>query len=112
LRGYRELECQIDFFELRCPDAKTSTKGDPAGGKGVDRIPSGEKVATSPVLEVYQLKHANAEATVKLLASFFENCEFAADSRTNALIVRGTREQQEKIQQAIRSLDVPAPGER
>jgi type II secretory pathway component GspD/PulD (secretin) len=68
-----------------------------------------------PVLEVYHLKHAKAEATVKELSSLFvgqENFRFVADPRTNALIVFGTREQQEKIQQAIRSLDVPAPGER
>ena len=71
--------------------------------------------ARLPVVTVYHLKHGSAEAIAKELTSLFagqENCRFAADSRKNALIVFGTRDQQDKIQQVIRSLDVPAAGER
>ncbi|MHB1037703.1 MAG: secretin N-terminal domain-containing protein [Pirellulales bacterium] len=52
-----------------------------------------------------------AEATVKELSSLFAGQEyfrFVADPRTNAVIVFGTREQQEKIQKLIATLDVPA----
>ena len=83
-------------------------KGDapPTASSGDERL---------PVLDVYHLKHAKAEATVKELTSLFagqEDFRFVADPRTNALIVFGTREQQEKIQKSIATLDVPPPGER
>ena len=64
---------------------------------------------------LYQLKYARAEAIVEELASLFagqENFRIVADARTNAVVVFGMSEQQKKIQEAIRSLDVPAPGER
>jgi type II secretory pathway component GspD/PulD (secretin) len=57
------------------------------------------------------LKYASAEAAAKELTALFagqENCRFAVDSRKNAVIVLGTRVQHNKIQEVIRSLDIPA----
>jgi hypothetical protein len=99
-----ELEFQFDFFQLQCPNLEKSINWDRGGRRGADGLPNGEKVATFPVVEIYRLKYADAEAMVKALTSLFtgqEKCRFVADPRTNALIVLGTREQQEAIRDAV-----------
>jgi len=69
----------------------------------------------SPVVRAYHLEYASAEAISKELTALFaeqKNCRFAAGARTNAVIVFGTSEQQKKLQETIRSRDVPAERER
>ncbi|MBM4092530.1 MAG: hypothetical protein FJ276_24375, partial [Planctomycetes bacterium] len=63
-----------------------------------------------PVVTAYHLKHASAEAIAKELTTSFagqNNCRFVADARKNVVIAFGTAEQQKKIQETIRSRDVP-----
>jgi regulation of enolase protein 1 (concanavalin A-like superfamily) len=83
---------------------------------GTDPSPAASSAeAGSSVVTVYYLKYAKAETTVQVLASIFagqENFRIVADARTNGIVVFGTSEQQKKIQEVIRSLDVPAPAER
>jgi hypothetical protein len=70
---------------------------------------------TLPVSEVYGLKHARADAIAKELTSLFagqKNCRFAADAQKNALVVFAPLDQRNKIQERIRSLDVPASPDR
>jgi hypothetical protein len=110
-----ELDCQFDFFQLQCPNEGKSVNWDRGSAEKTDSSPTSPTEEGSPDLTVYQLKYARAEAIVEELASLFagqKNCRIVADARTNAVVVFGTSEQQKKIQEAIRSLDVPAPGER
>ena len=92
-------------------DTEQIITADP-GGEKKDDIPPSMSLSEErlPVLTVYHLKYGSAEEMAKELTLLFtgqENCRFAADSAQNALIVHGTQDQQEKVEQAIRSLDVP-----
>jgi hypothetical protein len=105
-----ELECQFDFFQLQCPNEEKSINWDRGSAKKTDSSPASPTEEGLPDLTVYQLKYARAEAMVEVLASVFagpNNGRIVADARTNAVVVFGTAEQQKKIQQAIRLLDVP-----
>jgi beta-galactosidase len=81
--------------------AETGTDPSPAASSAKEE---------SPVVTAYHLKHASAEAIAKELTTSFagqNNCRFATDARKNVVIAFGTAEQQKKIQEAIRSRDVP-----
>jgi hypothetical protein len=68
-----------------------------------------------PVVTAYHLQHARAEVITKELTTLFaeqKNCRFAADARKNVVIAFGTAEQQKKIQEALRSRDVPRERDR
>ena len=67
--------------------------------------PDRESMEAEIVLKVFKLKNADATQSATHLTQFFQNASFAADVRTNSIIVQAPRNALEKINAFLSGLD-------
>lgn len=91
------------------------TSGSAAGVLGAiveGTDPSDDAPPTRP-LNVFFLQHAEADSLVEIIADLFADLEIriAIDTRLNAMIVQGDPSAIEQIENLVKTLDIPTPGE-
>ncbi|MBA4062905.1 MAG: hypothetical protein C0501_04200 [Isosphaera sp.] len=74
----------------------------PAPAQGGDRVPAARPAGQ---LNVIELKNAAAGETAELLKKLFPGSEFAADARTNSVVVRGDERTLEEVRALVTRLD-------